>query len=100
MSFGGLTNLVTLVLAATFNLHLFRTALTRPTLSHLLPPTILASARTGVRPISCDVLVAAAVCYNLPPRPKYLYHILTLPRLGALQHTRLHLVAAEPRHPT
>jgi hypothetical protein len=88
------------VLAATLNLHLLRTTLSRPPLSHLFPPTILPPARARVRTVSGDFLVATPICHYLPPRPKYLYDISAVPRLSALEHTRLHLVAAEPRHPT
>ena len=88
-----------LVLAATLNLHLLRTALSRPALPYLLPPTIFAPSRTRVWPVSRNFLLASPLRHDLPPRSKHLHDIPAVPWFSALEHSSLHLVAAESRHP-
>lgn len=87
-----------LVLATALNIYLLRTAVTGPPLSHFLPPTIFATARTGIGTIARRIFLAFTLRHNLSDHSKHLHHIPAIPRLRAFKHPRLHMVTTESRH--
>ena len=86
--------LITVVLAASHNVSLLRTAQPGLALSCLLPTAVLASPRRVVRPIPGALLLASLLRHDLPPTP-FAVPLPSVPRNGAVVESGVHLEPAE-----
>ena len=92
-----LSLLTNAVLAPPHHIPLLRTPLPRPRLPRLLPHAVFPTIRRELRALTRAFLLAPPLRNDMSdlPLPARQHAV---PRTPAVQHTRLHLVAAEPRH--
>lgn len=76
---------------------LLRSILDQSTLPHLLPPTILASSRRIIWPITSSLLLAFAL-RNGQSHRHVSPRLIAFPRASALFDSRIYLVPEKPRH--
>ena len=80
------------VLATDNHVHILRPTVPRPCFPRLLPPEILTTPGTRFRPFTSGVFMASPVCVHIAACSELAYNIDTLPWLGIVKHSGLHLV--------
>lgn len=86
--------LITVVLAASHDVSLLRTAQPGLALSCLLPTAVLASPRGVIRPIPGALFMASLLRHDLPPAP-FAVPLASVPGNGAVVEPCVHMEPAE-----